>query len=268
MTMRMMTLIVLGLVLVGLDAGPALAANGAGAGETPTKLALELGKLAVVAVIVESALSALFQWRVYRMAFNNKSLKTPVMFVTGLLVVLTGYDPFANIVDLAIGQTTSKGVMSVVLSAMIIAGGSAGVNSIFKRLGIRSTIADEQDAAPVLNETQAWISVRVKISKSSRVTGPVRILMAETTDTATTPPLAATLREQSFGEKLRAAFTADDMRFPSYGGRTVTAGKVYEIAAVGERKVQPDGTETEEVRKLVYRGAFAPRAVVDFTVEL
>src|SRR6188768_4014024 len=51
--------------------------------------------LAVIALVIESALATIFQWRVYRMVFNNRSTKTLVMIAVALIVVMAfGYDIF------------------------------------------------------------------------------------------------------------------------------------------------------------------------------
>jgi hypothetical protein len=46
-----------------------------------------------------------------------------------------------------------------ILTAMIIAGGSAGVNRIFQSFGFRPTSAQEAPPPPHLADDQAWVSV-------------------------------------------------------------------------------------------------------------
>jgi hypothetical protein len=119
-----------------------------------------LGKLLLVLLLLESAMAALFNWRVYRVVLSGRAWKTPIMFGIGLLVV-TGFD--YDFIDTAItdiaggGASDSLGWVSVTLSAMVIAGGSQGVHDILKKLGLRSSIPDAE-AKPDLREDQVSIS--------------------------------------------------------------------------------------------------------------
>ena len=234
------------------------------------KLAVELGALAVIVLVVESALATIFQWRLYRMLFNNRAVKTVVMVAVGLIVVLCfNYDIFGRLmVELSPGTAPdpSAKAVSVVLSALIIAGGSAGVNTLLQRLGIRNPVQAEP-AAPALNETQAWLSVRVN---RKNAVGPVQIAVRELADDPQASALAGTVRERGFWETVKEAFTADAMRFPNYGGRTVTVGKTYEIVAMARRPLAPvNGAPQDEAFSIpVYKGSFASRAIVDFSVDV
>ncbi|TPK87353.1 hypothetical protein [Mesorhizobium sp. B2-4-17] len=233
------------------------------------QLGIELVSLAVVVLVVESALATIFQWRLYRMLFNNRAMKTVVMVAVGLTVVLGfHYDIFARLIVLVTPNTsleTWSGKVSTSLSSLIIAGGSAGVNTLLQRLGIRNPVQAEPER-PVLNNDQAWISIRVK---RNTAVGPVQIALRELADDAQAPALAGTVVERSFWETAKEAFMADAMRFPSYGGRTVTAGKTYEIVAIGTRQVPIDGvSQKEEFSQTVYKGSFAPRAIIDFSATL
>lgn len=246
-------------------AGPAFAEDTA----VPNvgQLGTELVALAVIVLVVESALATIFQWRLYRMLFNNRAVKTLVMVAVGLTIVLGfQYDIFARLVALVTPSSTPatwSGKISTGLSALIIAGGSAGVNTLLQRLGIRSPIQAEPER-PLLNKDQAWISIRVR---RNTAVGPVQIAVRELTDDASTPALAGTVTERTFWETVREAFMADAMRFPTYGGRTVTSGKTYEILAMGKRLVPVNGvSQSEDFSMPVYTGSFASQAIVDFSV--
>ncbi|MER9133255.1 hypothetical protein [Mesorhizobium sp. M0768] len=232
-----------------------------------TKMGTELAALAVVVVVIESALTTIFQWRVYRMLFNNRAMKTVVMVAVGLTVVIAfHYDIFARMIALVTSATpeTWSGKISTALSALIIAGGSAGVNTLLQRLGIRNPVLAEP-VRPALKSDEAWISV--KVNRTSAI-GPIQIAIREMAEEPPTSPLAGTIEDRSFWARLKEAFTADAMRFPTYGGRTVKATANYEIAALGIRAVGGDATQTEPFSETIYSGSFAPRAIVDFTVNL
>lgn len=251
-------------------AAPAFA-EGTDTGLNIGKLGVELGALAVIVLVVESALATIFQWRLYRMLFNNRALKTVVMVAVGLIIVLGfNYDIFGRLMaELSPGGTTpdsSAKAVSVVLSALIIAGGSAGVNTLLQRLGFRNPVQAEP-ARPVLNENQAWVSIRVNRKEA---VGPVQIAVREAADDPQASALAGTVRERGFWETVKEAFTADAMRFPNYGGRTVTVGKTYEIVAMARRPLAPvNGAPQDEAFSIpVYKGSFASRAIVDFNVDV
>src|SRR5262249_43470423 len=113
---------------------------------------------------------------------------------------------------------------------------------------------------------EAWISVKVR---RDAAVGTVQVFVREMPDDPQAPQLAGTILERSFAERLKEAFFADAMRFPSYGGRTVKVGKTYEIVVGAVRNISRNGAiEQEPVLKTVYKGNFASRAIVDFGVSL
>jgi type IV secretory pathway VirB2 component (pilin) len=267
-------------ILIAVLASPAVAA------ETPkppdpgsawNALAGPLLQLLAVVIVVESALAALFQWRVYRMVFNGRAWKTPVMFGVGLLLVnVIGYDPMRAILQAATDLTTPPGgwapLVTGVLSALMIAGGSSGINAALLRLGIRAP--EQRDKTENLRTDEAYVSVRIT---GTPLDEPVHIgieLLASpdsdqstayTFDFAGKAPFAGSIDSLGFWPRLIAAFTADTRRFPNYGGRKLEAGKDYRIVAtwVDRRKESDPRTITAGV----FRGRFASRAYVDFVVD-
>lgn len=229
-----------------------------------TGLATELIGLFVVATIMESALATLFNWRLYREFFDNKAMKTVIMVAFGYLVVTAfNYDIFYKIVAGA-GGSGGPGPGSKLLSALVLAGGSAAVYQLFRSLGLRPPA--EPVAPPQPDESKAWVSVTVVREKA---VGDIAVhfekVASPTPEAAAVPPLAGTLADkQDVLKRAISLFLADPMRFPRYGGRTVEAGHVYRISISGARraanvndKLVPFTDET------VYVGRFAGRAVVD-----
>ena len=228
--------------------------------DTVADVAAVLGKLAVVVVVVESALAAIFNWRVYRMVFNDRALKTPVMFGVGLLIVLGfQYDVFADLMQSAAGRVFGDGpwrtALSTILSALIIAGGSSGVNELFKRLGLRNPLP-EKSAQPVLNEKQAYVSIHVT---RLRAVGPIQVYLREV-DLPDSNPLAGTVDDSTLGSRLRAAFASDSMRFPNYGGHTLKAFQGYDI---GLRFKETGAADV--IEQSCFKGSLASRAIIDFS---
>ena len=123
-----LTALILGICALSLVVQPAFAAPNA-AGKPLSiwdNLSGVLLQLLAVVLVVELALAALFQWRLYQMALNARALKTPVMFVVGLLIVLLAkYDPMNDILKLEVGAAATddgaRKILTAVLSAMIIA---------------------------------------------------------------------------------------------------------------------------------------------------
>lgn len=231
------------------------------------RLISELVGLLLVATIMESALSTLFNWRLYREFFNGRSVKTVVMIGFGFAVVKTfEYDIFQRIVTFA-GGRGETGFWSSILSALVLAGGSAAIFELFKALGLRAPI-DPTAERPQPPQDKAWFSVRVV---PKRVIGPVRIhvekVAAPTQAEQDTPAIAGVLTRRKFRERFKGVFLADPMRFPSYGGRTVEAGQVQRIVATGRRRREAnDGVE--DFSEEIFVGQFAGRAIIDFVHEI
>lgn len=59
-----------------------------------------------------------------------------------------------------------KGWPGSLLTAMIIAGGSAGVNRLFQSLGFRPPSSQEQPKKPELKTSEVWIAVTLLRDKS------------------------------------------------------------------------------------------------------
>jgi len=216
----------------------------------------ELFALFVVVTLMESALSTLFQWRAYRMLFNGRAWKTPIMFVAGLgLVWVAHYDPFGRLLDAAkiVKLAGSKPQpLNSMISALILAGGSAGVNSLFRAFGIRNNLTQEAPARP--DNDKAWVSVLVR---SKTFAGPFQVLVERADGVTTAPPVAGTVRRESALAKEAILFFASPLRFPNYGGWEVDAEKPYRIS------IRYEASKRETRSNVIFEGAFAPRAMVD-----
>lgn len=246
----------------------AMNGTGAGAGMEPgnqvdtAELAKQLAGLFVVATVLESALTTLFNWRVYREFFNGRAFKTLIMVAAGYAVVeLFRYDVVSTIISNAGGMGSEAPALSKFLSALVLAGGSAAVNQLFRALGLRPPV-EEDEPRKLPPEKKAWVSVRIIRDKA---VGDVRIgwdVIANPSDAQKTIPATAGIvaQHRGFWGRLWRLFFADPTRFPSYGGRTVdTDGKIYRIVATA--RLQDSETPREHE---IYVGPFADRAIVDF----
>lgn len=253
-----------------LAGSPALAQSAPAAldGVRSAALLNELLGLFVTATVLESALTTIFQWRLYREFFNGRAVKTLVMIVAGLAVVKGfDYDVFARVMAQA-GGAGSSSATSQLLSAFILAGGSAAVYQLFVSLGFRAPV-DAAQAAPKPAENLAWISVKIV---RRRAVGPLQIHIEEVTqpsaDGKASPPLAGVIGARPLRDRLRGIFFADAMRYPPYGGLTLKAGTIYRILAVGRRTGESGDGAIEAFGKEIFLGSFASRAVIDFVEDI
>ncbi|ANL87883.1 hypothetical protein [Rhizobium phaseoli] len=232
--------------------------------------------LFVTAVILESAFSVIFNWRIFLSYFSSSGVKTIVMVVVSLVVVYVfNLDIVASLVaayKLPAGTGTPvdtsafaadveqiSGPTSSLITALVLAGGSAGVNNLLSALGFRSNRESKTEPAPPSDE--AWVAVKVSrvnakglvhvsVWQSDLPTGDVR------------PPAIAgsvSFSRPSIGELLLRRVD----RFPQNGGYVVKPNEVYRILV--------EGTDAKGAR-LTRLGdryfVFAPRAIVDFQVEI
>jgi hypothetical protein len=249
-------------------ADPAVA-GAAGLGDVLTgELTKQLIGLFVVATLLESALTTLFTWRVYREFFNGRAVKTLVMVGMGYAIVRTfHYDVMASIITNAGGKGNEGQGLSQFLSALVLAGGSAAVNQLFTALGLRPPVSRETSPSQRLPPPkQAWVSVRIIRDKA---VGEVEIgwsVVQNPTDEQKNAPAMAGVVGQTRGFRahLRALFFADPLRWPSYGGHTVNADDtVYRIVATARLR-----DENAPVTRDIHVGRFAERAIVDFVTIL
>lgn len=228
------------------------------------KLLPELAGLLAVATVMETALTTLFNWRLYREFFNGRAVKTVVMVLFGgIIVSVFGYDVMARIIVFSGGKEAVSPV-SGILSALVLAGGSAAVFELFTRLGLRSPVKPEAER-PLPPQDRAWVSVRIQ---PISLVGPVEIFIEKvaspTEEEQATAPLSGVLGEKGIGARFRDVFMTDPLRFPPSGGYSVEAGPVYRITARAARMVQRDQTREQAIRTdTIFVGRFAGRAIID-----
>lgn len=129
--------------------------------DTLTQSIKVLLQLFVLAVILESALAVFFQWRPYIRRFDGKTLNPLLAFVAALILVRSfNIDQVGKLIDDyngAIAPDAANTWSTVILTALVVAGGSAGVNRMLRALGYRSQMTEDDHPRPSRNE--AWIAV-------------------------------------------------------------------------------------------------------------
>jgi len=217
--------------------------------------------LFVVAVLLESALAVIFNWRVFLTFFNLRGIRTLVMIAVSWATVSV-FD--INVVAALLAAYSKKPpeteVLSSLLTALILAGGSSGIHNLMVALGFRDASRERQHT-PQPPKTQAWLAVRVTRKNAA---GPINLSVSKSTSTppsATPPELAGTLTTTR--ASLKDLFLRNRDRFPQSGGYVVAPGVAYDLALDAR---DADGNPVPSAINGTY--AFAPGAIVDFEVTL
>jgi hypothetical protein len=118
------------------------ASSGGTDGVDRTRIFNVLFLVLALSLVFESAMSVIFDWRLFIRYFEGRGVKTPLIVAIAFLVFLNyDLDIVAELlrgfpqISGTIGDTSLPGQL---LTALLIAGGSSGVFRIFARLGIRS----------------------------------------------------------------------------------------------------------------------------------
>lgn len=198
-------------------------------GDIYTKSSKALFILFVLAILVENGLALLFRWRPFLDYFDTRSVNPLVALGLSLLLVMYfNLDITTGLLNIYAGTNVGANGPGILLTAMIIAGGSAGVNRIFRALGFRPVSADSEPLArPPLDK--AWIAVRLGIA--SKAVGTIAVLIGP----QGTPTAAGTINAGSGRmSRLLAYFIRDRHRFPPSGGYVVAPGGPYEVRLEGK----------------------------------
>lgn len=99
-----------------------------------------LGVFFTLAVIFEVALTPIFTWRVYLTYFDGKGFKMPIATILAFIFCSNFDLDILAMIMKSIKQMDNLQVTFVgqLISSLLIAGGSSGINQIFSKLGIRN----------------------------------------------------------------------------------------------------------------------------------
>ena len=234
--------------------------QGQGAGEPSVvgESGEALVKLFVLAVLLESALALIFNWRPFVVVFDGRGVKSILSFLAAWLVVGSLRPESISELMEGYGSTLTETGRDVatILEAMIVAGGSAGVNNMLRTLGFRSRDRVDQ-IAPTPPKDEAWVSVALV---RRQAVGPVDVEL----EADNVKQVAGTIRGRVRKKGLLSYFVRDYARFPPSGGYTLTPGKAYTIRLKGRNSAGEVITSTSAWGP----HALAKRAVVDIELEL
>lgn len=222
----------------------------------------------VLALLMESAFALLFNWRLFQALVVGRAWRTPIMLVGSWLVVSAfKLDLIVELFSAYRGFTVSGGVFTEILTAMIVSGGSVGVNKILTGLGFRSAIPrqDPNTNRESLAQNEAWVSLDISAVLPGR---RLSVEMQEDVAPAGTAPTLAIFTPPGEG-RLKAIMFPSRGRLPASGGMRVTAlNKLYYFAIRDLNSNQlydVNGNKIPDIRHSAPY-CFAARAIVDFSV--
>ncbi|MBI6565375.1 hypothetical protein YA0745_25475 [Pseudomonas synxantha] len=183
----------------------------------------------VLAVVLEWGLAVLFNWRWFLEVFDAKGLRTLISVGFAFWVVAKyDLDLMTRLINILWGARHSSDTVSQFISALVLAGGSSGVNSMLVALGFRAVRTAEL-VRPKPPPTKAWISVTAVRSES---VGPLMLLMS--TDGGANYSLIQQFENTWESERRWWHFVLRDPgRWPRFGGFTLDPGTAYEFEVRG-----------------------------------
>lgn len=187
--------------------------------------------LFALAVLLESALAGVFRWRPFAEFFNPRAVRPLVAFgLSWWFVYYFDLDIVTALIN-ASSEYTPKAINAggQILTALVLAGGSSGINAILVALGVRQVSTPQN--APKPPPTKAWIAVRAIRDQDNRA-GDIDVMigpMHTLSDKREEPPYVGAIKGSS-GSGILSFFARDRGRFPSYGGFEVEAGtEIYVV---------------------------------------
>lgn len=169
--------------------------------------------LLFLAIVIESALAIIFSWRPFVGTFNARAIRPLISFVVSYLFVETfELDLMTTIVDSMTNAHHATSLSGKILTALVLAGGSAGVNNLLVALGYRQKRTPETET-PKPPPTQAWIAIRLA---RQRAIGQVQVFVGTPPAAGQRPPLVGIIHGTS--KPGIRYFLSDPGRFPGYGG--------------------------------------------------
>jgi hypothetical protein len=183
--------------------------------------------LFILAVILESGLAIIFNWKLFFTVFDTKATKPLIAILVACLFVFSyKLDITTTLVNLYTSATYPLNAGGQLLTALVIAGGSSGVNRMFQALGFRSV----QEGPPPVTKpppTVAWLAV---VLRRVNAVGTVNVIAGDPANN-----LVGTINGLALAGRIRRFFLKDDARFPPSGGHTLSPGN-YAVRLEGVDK--------------------------------
>jgi hypothetical protein len=212
-------------------------------------------RLFVLAVVLESALAVIFQWRPYLANIDGKAVNPLLTFVAALILVRSfSLDEFGQLISSYNGGAAATGWTTSVITALVIAGGSAGVNRMLRAVGYRPVSVQEDAVKPP--RTEGWIAVIDTRPAASKAYQDYDVLVRN--NGGTWAVVGSIERTAARGGIFRWMLR-DHRRFPTSGGLPVPLGTDVEVAV-------QDRTAGSTARTIWGPHAVGAGAIVDIRV--
>jgi len=213
--------------------------------------------LFVLAVLLESALALVFNWRPFAENLVPRAVRPIIAFVVAFIFVRTFQLDIVTALVNAVGSLKSEpGLPGAILTAMIIAGGSSGVNNMLVALGFRQ-VRTPETVTPKPPPNKAFLAIRALPGKA---VGDLYVYVGPT-PTAGKPALLGVIK----GRSVKNFFSwclPDRGRLPNYGGHAVDINMNYTILVEGK---DADGNPLSETQGPLQ---FAGGAFIDIDVRV
>lgn len=193
-------------------------------------------ELFIYALIIESALAIIFNWRIFKVYFDGRGIRTVIAISVSLFVVYTfDIDILSELAHEFRNMSGEPGTENsgLIITALVIAGGSGGVHRLLTVLNFRpQQLSALERRQRELAEAQADGAVNsayvsITVERTAGI-GPVMIGFEALPRTPADTRLVSgiTLRNPP---ALKALLFGNYNRFPSFGGYAVEANKAYYI---------------------------------------
>lgn len=98
--------------------------------------------LAVISIVFETALTPIFNWRIFARFCEGKGVKTPITVVAAILLLWNyDIDIFKHVIDsFARGDATKTDstFFGRIMTGLLVAGGSGAIFNLFTKMGLRN----------------------------------------------------------------------------------------------------------------------------------
>ena len=133
-----------------------------------------LALLFVISIVFETALTPIFNWRLFAKYCEGKGAKTPITIIAAV-ALLWGYDIdiFKHVIDAFAGTAateSSSNFIGRIMTGLLIAGGSGAIFNIFTKIGLRSPDKLAKKAAQARGQTAL---VKPQVPQAQAPTNPV-----------------------------------------------------------------------------------------------
>jgi hypothetical protein len=180
-----------------------------------------LFKLFVIAVVLEQALALIFNWKPFLEVFDRRATK-PLVSMAFAVALVTSFDLdiLAEMLSVYAGKAIPGNLGSLLVTSLVLAGGSSAVNNILKTLGLRTAPTVPPAERPA--DTKAWLAVLPTITKAAGMITVAGVDAASVEHVLGTiqPPTAHHTWPRFLGY-----FFKNQGRFPQSGGFEIDPGQ-------------------------------------------